>query len=481
MKIYSIKEIVQATNNFYNSKPKSSINKVKLPSETESIIKEAEKSITPPKKNFKKEEKTLVLNNEISDESDNKINPLNYKIKIKPEVKDHMINELYLYLKKKVRKNTLKIIVEEQQEIKNLKNEIIFLKKIKDELTNNYQILKNNELKVKLNYESALKINKELKVTNKKLQDDLSEVTKNKENLYIENNELKNNELKVKLNYESALKISKELKVTNKKLQDDLVTVTNYKESLDSENKKLKNDYESSIKISKELKTNNKKLQDNLSTITKNKESLDKKNNELKNNYETTIKISKELKTNNKKLQDDLSVTTKNKESLDKRNKQLKIKLKETSKNLNDSIEKNRSFEINNAEIKNTLSRYIVNYKKLQEKISLVKDSKDLKFEKEIQKVKFYQDENARLSSELLSMQKRNDIFKENFKNIEMEKEKISSKIKDLNKSIEEKSNVISSPIIKSSSEEAKKDIEKLNDKEQKSLDEAINRIFAKI
>jgi len=193
------------------------------------------------------------------------------------------------------------------------------------------------------------------------------------------------------------------------------------------------------------------------------------------------LEINKELKNNNKILQNDLNEITKNKENLDKRNKVLKINLKQTKKNLKDSLEKNRSFEINNAEIKNTLSRYIVNYKKLQEKLNLVKDSKNLKLEKELQKVKFYQNENIRLSSGLLSMQKRNDIFKENFKNIEMEKEKISSKIKDLNKSIEEKTNIISSPIIKSFSEVAKKDIEKLDDKEQKSLDEAINRIFAKV
>ena len=148
---------------------------------------------------------------------------------------------------------------------------------------------------------------------------------------------------------------------------------------------------------------------------------------------------------------------------------------------MKDSLEKNRSFEINNAEIKNTLSRYIVNYKKLQEKLNLVKDSNNLKLEKELQKVKFYQNENIRLSSELLSMQKRNDIFKENFKNIEMEKEKISSKIKDLNKSIEEKTNIISSPLIKGTSEDAKKNVDKLDDKEQKNLEEAITRIFAKI
>jgi len=383
MKIYSIKEIVQATNNIYSSKSKASTKKIKLLSENESLITEAEKSITVQKKNLQNEEKALVLKNEISTTADSKINPSNYKFKIKPEVKDHVINELYLYLKKKVRKNTLKLIINKQEEIKNLKNEINFLKKIKYELTNNYKILKNN-------YESTLEINKELKINNKILQNDLNEVAKNKENLDIENKE-------------------------------------------------------------------------------------------LKNNYESTLEINKELKINNKILQNDLNEVAKNKENLDKKNKESKIKLKETRKNLKDSLEKNRSFEINNAEIKSTLSGYIVNYKKLQEKLNLVEDSKNLKLEKELQKVKFYQNENTRLSSELLSIQKKNEIFKENFKNIEIEKEKISSKIKDLNESIEEKTNIISSPIIKSSSDDAKKDIEKLDDKEKKSLEDAISRIFAKI
>ena len=85
------------------------------------------------------------------------------------------------------------------------------------------------------------------------------------------------------------------------------------------------------------------------------------------------------------------------------------------------------------------------------------------------------------MSSELLSTQKKNEITKENLNNIEIEKEKISNKIKDLNKSIEEKTNIISSPLIKSTSDDAKKNVDKLNDKEQKSLDEAISRIFAKI
>ena len=108
-------------------------------------------------------------------------------------------------------------------------------------------------------------------------------------------------------------------------------------------------------------------------------------------------------------------------------------------------------------------------------------DDKKTPQEKEAKKVKFYQDENIRLSSELLSTQKKNEITKENLNNIEIEKEKISNKIKDLNKSIEEKTNIISSPLIKGTSDDAKKNVDKLNDKEQKDLNEAISRIFAKI
>ena len=73
------------------------------------------------------------------------------------------------------------------------------------------------------------------------------------------------------------------------------------------------------------------------------------------------------------------------------------------------------------------------------------------------------------------------DPPKLNLNNIELEKQKISNKIKELNNTITGKSNIISSPIIKESPVDARKDISNLNDKEQKSLDEVINRIFAKI
>jgi len=162
-------------------------------------------------------------------------------------------------------------------------------------------------------------------------------------------------------------------------------------------------------------------------------------------------------------------------------NEEFKINLKEQKLKLDESLEKNRSFEINNSELKNTVSRYITNCKKLQEKINLLENSKNLDFEDEVKKVKFYQDENIRLSSELLLAKKKNETIKVNLNDIELEKQKISNKIKELNNSITGKSNVISPNIIKETPVNTQNDKNKLNDKEQKNLDEVINRIFAKI
>jgi hypothetical protein len=345
MNIYSIEEIVKATNNLLKPESKNIIKKnnttkkTKIPTDTENIINEAEKALLLLKKNNQNIEIPLVLKNEIS--INNEINSINYKIKIKPEIKDRMINELYVYLKKKIKKNTLKLIIDEQVEIKNLRNKINFLIQNENRLKNNYQILKDN-------YKLALENNEKLKINNNFLQNNLNQVATNKEQLDIEN-------------------------------------------------------------------------------------------------------------------------------------KELKINLKEAKLNLEESLGKNRSFEINNSELKNTISRYITNYKKLQEKIKLLEKSKNLKSEDETKKIKFYQDENVRLSSTLLSAQKKNESIKVNLDHVQLEKQKISNKIQELNKSIEGKSNIVTSSFVQETPVDVKKDITNLNDIEQKSLDEVINRIFAKI
>ncbi len=337
MKIYSIKEIVDATNNLLY--PKTS-------------IKNNKKTDEDDLKSKKEDSKDLlVLKNEVTIENDYHLNLLNHEVKIKPEVKDKMVNELYHFLKKKLKKNTLKLIIDEQIEIKNLKKNIDYLTKSKDDLAEKYQTLDNE--------------------------------------------------------HRSSLKM---LNQTNE------------------ENKKLINENE-------KLKINNKALKENLNYIVGEKDNLIKEN-------------------------------------------------EQTISNLNDELEKkelkNRSFEINNAELKNTISRYINNTKKLQEKVNSIEKTKNFEIEEINKKIKFYQDENVRLSSELLSTQRKSETIRINLTDIEKEKTKIADKINELSRSIEAKTNVVSTNFIKENSQQATEDLEKLNDKEQKSLDEVISRIFNK-
>ena len=350
MNIYSIKEIVKATNEFLDSDIKNEtkkklITKDKIPLDTKNLIIEAEKVLIEEKKNNQNINKPLELRNEIL--SNNTVDQHNYKINIKTEAKDSIVDELYTYLKKKIKKNTLKLIIDQQLEIKNLKNKIIYLKLNAEKIKEDYQIFKENYA------------------------------------MLLYNNEI--------------------------------------------------------------LKIDNINIQNNLDQIIKDKELTDLEN--------------KELKLNSKKIKEELE----------------------------ESIKKNRSFEINSHELKNTISRYIVSYKKLQDEKKQIINSNETNINNDAKKVEFYQNENIRLSSELLNIQNKNKILKENLNNIELEKEKISNKIKELSSTIVGKSNVLPSTIIKEKPAnkkeyiEAEKDINNQSEIDKKKLDDVINRIFAKI
>jgi hypothetical protein len=397
MKIYSIKEIIKASNDILKyeithkilNKENTRVKKKLSPKIEDKIINSQKNNIEKEKK-YQNKEEPLLLKNEVPTSTDNKIDSFNYKINIKPEVKDHMINELYHYLKKKVKKNTLKLIIDDQLELKNLKNKINLLKQI--------------ESKLKDNFESSKRDNEVLQIKQKKLEN--------------ENIEFKIHNESIQNNLDQANKDNSKLEIENKNLKI-------YKDKLDVENI--------------DLKINNDLLNDNINKITQGNEGLDAENKELKNNLE------------------------------------------EIKDNLKESNLKNRSYEINNNELKNTVSRYILNSKKIQEKLNLTEEKKYLKLEEQTEKVKFYQEENIRLSSELISAKRKNETIKDNLNLIENEKEQISNKIKELNKSIEGKTNIISTPFLNETEKQVPKNSDKLNEKEQKSLDEVINRIFAKI
>jgi len=146
MKIYSIKEIIKASNDILKyeithkilNKENTRVKKKLSPKIEDKIINSQKNNIEKEKK-YQNKEEPLLLKNEVPTSTDNKIDSFNYKINIKPEVKDHMINELYHYLKKKVKKNTLKLIIDDQLELKNLKNKINLLKQIESKLKDNFE------------------------------------------------------------------------------------------------------------------------------------------------------------------------------------------------------------------------------------------------------------------------------------------------------------------------------------------------------
>ena len=439
MKIYSIKEIIKASNDILKyeithkilNKENTRVKK-KLSSKIEDKIINSQKNNIEKEKKYPDKEEPLLLKNEVPTSIDNKINSFNYKINIKPEVKDHMINELYHYLKKKVKKNTLKLIIDDQLELKNLKNKINLLKQIESKLKDNFESSKRDNEILQIKQKKLENENIEFKIHNESIHNNLDQANKDNSKLEIENKDLKiHND---KLDVENI-----DLKIDNDLLNDNINKITQSLERLDNENKDLKIEKDKLGLDNIDLKIDNDLLNDNINNITQGTERLDTENKELKNNLE------------------------------------------EIKNNLNESNLKNRSYEINNNELKKTVSRYIVNSKKIEENLDLAEQSKNTKLVEQTDKVKFYQEENVRLSSELLIAKKKNETIKENLNVIETEKEKISNKIKELSQTIDVKSNIIPSSFIKSNEDMSEKKIDTLDEKEQQSLDEVINRIFAKI
>ena len=224
------------------------------------------------------------------------------------------------------------------------------------------------------------------------------------------------------------------------------------------------------------------------------KNSIESQKTELKQLYDEEIIFDQ-----NKRNELHVSIISSQKTLLEdykEKNYQLTLNLKNSEKRV---LENDRSFKSNNAKLKNTLSKYIVNYKNLQEKLNLVNESKKdfneiflnkAKIDETISQIKFYQDENTRLSSELINIKKNYKTIKNNFTDVENEKNNIFTKIKELNNSLI-KNNIIGTPFVKETVVENSINSKILNDitvtnlkKEKKkteqnnNLDDQINNIF---
>jgi len=174
----------------------------------------------------------------------------------------------------------------------------------------------------------------------------------------------------------------------------------------------------------------------------------------------------------------------------------LEFTIKELKKKLENLTSSNENFLINNTELKNTINRYIEHNNNLQNNITQLKQAQvdtlldKSRIEKMSQQIKFYQDDNVRLSNKIINIQKKYETIKDNFDLSENEKNLIFKQIQNLNNSLTN-TNIIGTPYMKEKVQEnsinskvlnniTNKNLkdEKIKSKDSKDLDDEINNIF---
>ena len=183
-KTYSISEIVEASNNILNRPQKNSQMKSVVTNEK----KISEDTISKTKNSFLNDLATEDVN-------------IKKNYKIDAEIKKEILEEIYNFFKKKIKKNTLKLIFDQQQEIKKFQKKINFLNE-------NEKILETSNRNLLFN---LLKINENKKILtekNKKIQQEYNEkiISFEKENSNLKNQDNEIKELK-NLNHEYNKKI----------------------------------------------------------------------------------------------------------------------------------------------------------------------------------------------------------------------------------------------------------------------------------
>ena len=191
------------------------------------------------------------------------------------------------------------------------------------------------------------------------------------------------------------------------------------------------------------LENNNHDLQSNLNQIIEDKKILENNNHDLQSNLNQIIEDKKVLENNNHDLQSSLDKIIEEKEMLIEKNTRAQEDLSLEKSNLLNNSNNEKLTELNN-------------------------------------KLKFYQDENLRLSRDLSNSQETHHIIKKQLNDFEKQKNQISNQIQELNNSVS-KSNLITPTFVNELPPEASQDLKNLNNKDMTNLNEKIKKIFIKL
>jgi chromosome segregation ATPase len=191
------------------------------------------------------------------------------------------------------------------------------------------------------------------------------------------------------------------------------------------------------------LENNNHDLQSNLNQIIEDKKILENNNHDLQSNLNQIIEDKKVLENNNHDLQSSLDKIIEEKEMLIEKNTRAQEELSLEKSNLLNNSNNEKLTELNN-------------------------------------KLKFYQDENLRLSRDLSNSQETHHIIKKQLNDFEKQKNQISNQIQELNNSVS-KSNLIEHTFVNELPPEASQDLKNLNNQDMTNLNETIKKIFKKL
>ena len=198
-----------------------------------------------------------------------------------------------------------------------------------------------------------------------------------------------------------------------------------------------------------------------------------------------TLKIIFDQQIEIKKFQKKIEYLNESKKILENNNHDLQS-------NLNKIIEDKKVLENNNHDLQSSLDKIIEEKEMLiekntrsQEELSLEKsnllnNSNNEKLTELNNKLKFYQDENLRLSRDLSNSQETHHIIKKQLNDFEKQKNQISNQIQELNNSVS-KSNLITPTFINELAPEASQDLKNLNNQDMTNLNEKIKKIFTKL
>ena len=198
-----------------------------------------------------------------------------------------------------------------------------------------------------------------------------------------------------------------------------------------------------------------------------------------------TLKIIFDQQIEIKKFQKKIEYLNESKKILENNNHDLQS-------NLNKIIEDKKVLENNNHDLQSSLDKIIEEKEMLiekntraQEELSLEKsnllnNSNNEKLTELNNKLKFYQDENLRLSRDLSNSQETHHIIKKQLNDFEKQKNQISNQIQELNNSVS-KSNLITPTFVNELPPEASQDLKNLNNQDMTNLNETIKKIFKKL